>query len=623
MNVLFEELFKDVNHKRDRDAFIEALKIMEENGLYDYINNEYTESAKMDTISFIANKAKIVGESALWRGKQKLFLSKSKTKDYNNDPNFTNFTNQPIELYCGEWIANDNCIYKERGGEQLVASYQPILITKRYINIESSTEKFELSYFDENRWKTKIVSRETISSSSSITKLVNYGIDVASDTAYHLCSYLNKLYTLNKDVIPVVNSISRLGWVDDNFQDFLPYTNSEIVCDLEGEGKELVNSVSEKGNFDTWLKLANKVRAKESILRVVMASSFASPLISVLNTLGFITHIYGDRGAGKTLSLMLATSVWGNPTQGKLFNTINNTLFAIEGRAEILQNIAFSGDELHNLKMKDVNYDEFIYMIANGQGKGRGGKDLTLQKSKTWKLVAITTGEDKITKENSHSGSKVRVVEIESNRNLFKNIAGREVAEVLKNNYGFAGKMFIQKIIELGPDKLREMYNEVETEFLTDFIHVIDSKQMNAIVTIMLADRIAVDTIFKDGVYLKASDFKEIIKEESEISVAERAMNYIRDTISVNKNKFEKPSDMFPTSYNEFWGEMQVDCTIINKQILKRELQKEGYSLSEVISKWADKGYIQVYGDRFHYWNEKLKANCVKIFNNVAQVVPF
>lgn len=56
-----------------------------------------------------------------------------------------------------------------------------------------------------------------------------------------------------------------------------------------------------------------------------MAASFASVLLEPLGCLSFVFHLWGGSGTGKTVGMMVAASVWGNPAEGALTRTLNST----------------------------------------------------------------------------------------------------------------------------------------------------------------------------------------------------------------------------------------------------------------------------------------------------------
>lgn len=606
---MLEEIFKDILSKSDKDKFIEILKSEE---IYKAINN-YTPEQRIDAIFYIDEKAKLVGAYKLWNEKKKLKIKETKSVR-TKEANMTEFANQPVELYCGDWIAsNADGIVKFKGTQEMRVGYQPILITKRIVNIEDDTEKFEIAYYDENKWKYRYIPRTILSNSSSITKLVDYGIDITSSNAYATVNYLSDLYMYNKSKIPIVYSVSHLGWADKEYKEFIPFTKGEIICDCEGETKNIMKLYRQYGDYEKWLESMYQCR-KNNIVKVVMASSFASPLLKMIGINGFITHIHGDRGKGKTILLMLAMSIWGAPGLGELTNSINNTLFALECRAYFLQNLPFSGDELQNVNKYEINNDTLIYMIANGSGKGRGDKDQVIKKQKNWALNMITTGEDKITKDNSHGGSKVRCIEIENDEDIFDLENITDLANLIKENYGFAGKKFIEYVISQGKDNLTERYKKIRDEFMKNNSNL-DGKQINAISLLKLSNQLTTECIFTNEEPISDTYLLSLVKKEQEISVAERAKEYLLNAISMNKMNFAHSQDenSFNMSKKEFWGYFSENSCYMNKNIVDNVLRNGEFSFSEVKKKWGTSGFIEEYKGRYYYWNDKYKANFVQI----------
>ena len=84
--------------------------------------------------------------------------------------------------------------------------------------------------------------------------------------------------------------------------------------------------------------------------RVILAASFASPLLEVLGALPFFVHLWGvDSGTGKTVALMLAASVWGDPAVGAYIKTFDATVVGHEKTAAFLNHLPLCLDELQSL----------------------------------------------------------------------------------------------------------------------------------------------------------------------------------------------------------------------------------------------------------------------------------
>ena len=64
-----------------------------------------------------------------------------------------------------------------------------------------------------------------------------------------------------------------------------------------------------------WLECGNLLRANYPYARSIMAASFASPIVSILEHINIYYHACGHSLTGKTALLRFAMSIWGDPEQ--------------------------------------------------------------------------------------------------------------------------------------------------------------------------------------------------------------------------------------------------------------------------------------------------------------------
>ena len=238
-------------------------------------------------------------------------------------------------LDTGDWTVENSGIYREqtikREVKQIHATSTPIAPAAFLESHDSGMHKVELHYLRNNVQRSLICERETIASKTKILLLANHGINVTSNDAAELVRYLSDIERLNQLTIPSYKSISRMGWVGNQF---VPY-DSNIKFDGEEENRSLFQAVAKSGDFDEWVKFMGPLR-KNLHLRLMMAASFASPLIEKVNALPFVFHLWGKTGKGKTVALMVAMSIWGDPRGGKLTRTMNMTNAAMMSRPALL-----------------------------------------------------------------------------------------------------------------------------------------------------------------------------------------------------------------------------------------------------------------------------------------------
>ena len=156
--------------------------------------------------------------------------------------------------------------------------------------------------------------------------------------------------------------------------DFVPFVDN-YKYDGDISFKNVYKSIKTQGDYDVWKEHVKELRSKSKILKILMAASFASPLIEILGTLPFIVHLWGGTDTRKTVATMVAMSIWGNPSIGKLIKTLNSTVLAMSRYATFMHNLPVAYDELQIVRSKYKSFDEIIMQLAEGIDRGLGRRD--------------------------------------------------------------------------------------------------------------------------------------------------------------------------------------------------------------------------------------------------------
>ena len=597
LNAIENEFFKEKILLKVRDI-AKNLGIKNEfNRLYKAYNNEYSSNEEFN------------------------YKESSKVEE-----NLINFENCPIDnLEAGIWNTSNDGIWKieTRNYEpvKVMACQHPILPVERLKNVESGLEKVRLSFCRDNLWEDVVVDNSLISNRSSIVSLADRGIQVNSNIAGTLISYLSDILSLNNKKIPITKSINRLGWIDNDFVPFI----GDYKYDGDISFKSLYESVKVQGDYELWKEHIKKLRDESKILKIIMAASFASPLIEIIGTLPFIVHLWGRTDTRKTVAMMVAMSIWGNPSIGNLIRTLNSTVLAMSRYAAFMHNLPVAYDELQIVRSRYKSFDEIIMQLAEGIDRGLGRADGGIHTQGTWKNIFLFTGEEPITKEYSGGGAKNRVLEIEANKKIIDD--GVLTANLVKNNYGHASREFINNLPS--KEEIIKRHNEILNEVSS--ATVLKDKQAVAVATILLGDELS-NRIFNDDL-LTINDIIEVLPKENIIDLSERVYNIINDWIGQNINKFKNNDN------NEIYGKINTvrgECFII-KSILIDMLEKRNISFDGVKVALVEKGFL--FKDSRNKYTQRVRingvlTNCVKVklydndeddfFNEVSQDnVPF
>lgn len=550
---------------------------------------------RIKTLTMLEHRARTLRIARRFGQAWKAYQADSATPA-NSTEHETSFTGQPLALACGEWIANDAGIYRlKQQGDAIKHDYackMPVMPAAVLRNIETDTEKIQLAFRRaKSSWSKCVFPRSTISNKNKIIELADRGILVNSNTSAALVTYLGDCLANNAETIPIIQSVERLGWVDGVF---VPYAEA-LTLDNDGQGAELARAVHSKGTLEEWADYIAPLR-QNLYMRLILAASFASVLVSKVKTLPFVLHLWGGTGTGKTVALKVAASIWGNPEKYML--TLNGTTNALMGTAALLHDLPLLADELQTIKLDTnfQNYDKLIMQLTEGKDRARLTQQSTLKEQKTWNNCFIFTGEEPITQSNSGGGTKNRVIELQCKEQIVSN--GNAVVNFIDSHYGSAGRAFIEHIASKPAETLQQEFQDLQSALLN--LSGSSAKQCAALALIALADAYADECIFKDK--LQVLDLKQlagIAKSLAEIDSAERAYRYIMDVIAANYDYFVRRGKhgYYKTAIGACWGKLTADYIAINRTRITEELAKQGYSLNSVVDAWKNKGYIMTRSD--------------------------
>nr|DAZ17005.1 MAG TPA: active helicase ring shaped helicase [Caudoviricetes sp.] len=490
--------------------------------------------------------------------------------------NFTNFSGKYDNMFCGGWIANDTGIYAQTsGGIEEVACYHPILPVERLKNLETGEEQIKLAYKRNGRWNEIVVPKIMITSASKIVALSGRGIAVTSENAKLLVKYLADVENGNDDYIDVQCSTSKLGWIEN---EFIPY-DTDIIFDGDSRFKQTFESVSERGNYKIWLAHVKELRKSGRIeVKFLLAASFASVLVHILGGLPFFVDLWGETEGGKTVSLMVAASVWANPDESRYIGDFKTTDVALEAKADMLNHLPMFLDDTSktSARIRD-NFEGIVYDLCSGKGKSRSNKDLGINRENRWRNVMICNGERPLSSYVNQGGAINRILEVECGEKVYEN--PQRTADIVKKNYGFAGKRFIEIIRNLGVDHIREIQAEFQKKlFDTGKMQ----KQSLSLAIVLTADKIATEYIFEDGQYISIEDAKKVLIDRNELSDNERCYHFIQDKVAMNNQRFDTVTNC------EKWGVIDNGYAIFYNSAFDQICRDGGFSKKSFLS-WADK----------------------------------
>lgn len=381
-------------------------------------------------------------------------------------------------------------------------------------------------------------------------------------------------------------------------------------------------SMEVKGDERHWQAAMKRLKASGSqIPMLIVASSFAAPLMDLTEHSGVGIHFNTGTGLGKTSAMKIAMAVWGEP---KWANHTDDTALALETKAGILNSLPMYWDEASH---KSEQYAKILFRMVQGQSKAACRQDATLREGYNWKTMMISSGNESLVPAfNAQSGTATagmaRLFEISSQE---KRSGGgdefRETINALSQNYGHLGQRYAshlavhrKRIAEEVEDRLEAIFNnklvtsESEQRYwvvvLALFLQA--AKEVNTMLGWELFDRTtmgnALIKAFKEnqGLMEAEQEYHEADSLLSDYLNEHEAQTYMMDHENLKHMPAKILSDPHsvrdPVIINKIQKTREV---IVKKSELKDWLLEKQGDINAVLQNLATQGY-DVIGNKDH-----------------------
>lgn len=512
-----------------------------------------------------------------------------------------------------------------------LAAGAPVIISERIFNMDTKTEKVQLTFKYFDQWASVIRKRSEVFSARNIVSLTDFGLNTSSESAKYLVKYLQKLEAANLEAIPLTYAVSKIGWREHSLTDFIIPNTSRYRIDLEDEG-EITEAFSVRGDFTAWKDIAVQIR-QQAFARFILAASFAAPLLKIFKNRNFMIYFWGTSGGGKTASQMFSLTAWGSP--GKLMKSFYGTQNGIE------KALAFSNDfpmvinekQVMNGRDKQDLFEQIVYMLEGGRGKLRASKT-GLQKTSTWRSIGMASGEEPLSKENSIQGVKTRLLEL----NVYPVIDNDQFAKSLyaeaEEHYGHAGPVFMARLIQEAENNYEEIHKARQSlvavlrqQFPEHFSVHIDN-----VALVVISDYLSSMWIFgmeakqaEQEAYQLACTILQELPTQRQISDVERGWDFVQNWLAANDGRFD--GQYQEVKVTPAYGFKVDGYTCIYPEYLTKALQEAGFSPDKLIREFANKGRIVTEGDtdcmrtkvRVRYKGKQVRV--IKIYDKLQETL--
>ena len=472
----------------------------------------------------------------------------------------------------------------------MLISAEPIFVSKKLINVDDGTEKLELTFRRNGKYKSLIAPRADMLNRNAIIRYADDGFPVSSGTAATLTRYISEIESVNNRSIPIQRSIRRAGWIGNEF--FPCFHKGDIVAQSDGsETERILDALRKEGDEAEWMAAAEKVRG-QPFARAMLAASFASPLLEKLQHRNIYVHIWCDSRGGKTAVLKYSVSVWGNPRV--LVSKYFSTIVGMERFAGTLRHLPLALDELQTLNQKRLSVNDVVYTLGNGVGKTRGHMGRGIQHVEEWHNCILSTGEQPMSSDSSMDGVNTRLMELNAVPLPDEQLA-QELHRISEKNYGFAGERYIRWLVQ-NLDRLHGDYERIRSALESGNI------QLDNVAVLGLADfysSIAVFGMPEGQAFCEAVDLCRVILKNLDDNAPKNstiaAWEFVAGWVASNKARFCGGS-----MYHELtpvYGAIENGKVYVIAKELNSALEDAGYSYRKCVKGFQERGFIASFTD--------------------------
>ena len=382
---------------------------------------------------------------------------------------------------------------------------------------------FQWQNHDENAPRTVAIAREDFGTDSGWKMLKAQGLKMTQGSG--LTQKLTEHFHFNGNHFTQWTITNVTGWLNGAY--LLP--NGEIIGApskpiyfTDRSSSSLGYTTS--GTLADWQReIAQNVRGNASMM-IGVAVALAAPMLSLLGRESFGVHLFAESSKGKSTTLNIANSIYGNPEKIKL--SWSSTDNALKTEAAARNDGFLTMDEIGESKNKD-SLENIAYALFNGTDKNRSKKEGGNREIKRWKVSALSTGEKDLETQLRQQGAKVHAgqlvrllnVPLEEAKHLhnFPNNKAHadHLNEKVQECFGVIGREWIA-FLSNNADAVKSTYKIIRQKWL-DL-----SNNMSGQVQRVAGDRFAV---LETALYL-AKDLTQWTEEESAQAILKNFLNW-------------------------------------------------------------------------------------------------
>jgi uncharacterized protein (DUF927 family) len=216
------------------------------------------------------------------------------------------------------------------------------------------------------------------------------------------------------------------------------------------------------GDKQPWIDAAKFITDQgRQDLCAILATAFAGPLLRLIPVRGVVVSGYSrDSGIGKTTTMEIAQSVWGNP---KAMQGLTDSSKSVLFKMGELRNIPVFWDELQNQEHTKA-FVNVIFSTTQGREGSRLTRSVTLRQAGEWETMMVVCANNSVSDAIAQATTSTtagvnRVFEFRvkkvGQKSKFTTGEATQITGVVNENYGNVGVEYAKWLGE-HPDEIRD-----------------------------------------------------------------------------------------------------------------------------------------------------------------------
>jgi len=508
------------------------------------------------------------------------------------------------------------------GSDEPVVAKAPLVLIGRFRHLQDEVEYVELAFLVDGQWRRRIVPRCVIADRNKLIHLAAFGVAVTSNSTAALVEYLAAFEAENAGILLTENITGHMGWHRINGEDVfiwgetlirnkagedgdVPPPSIRFVASDNGN-QQISEALKSKGKFDTWRSAIQLIETHPRVLLAVF-TALAAPLLKIVGVPSFIVDYAAETSTGKTTSLRIAASVWGNPEECgpdrvSLVLSWDITPTCLERSAATLQSIPLMVDETKRAQWPAETLPKSVYAFCAGRGRGRGSID-GVRASATWATTMLSSGEQPITSFARDGGTHARVIQHwgppfgQANETTAGLV--NLLNEALRLNFGHAGPRFVRWLLHHRDQwsQFRSRFAAIRAELLAHSNgKPLAMRLCASMAVICLAEELAHDALNLPTGHMGPLSI-ELLQEFVETDRAAEALRYVLDWARGNHVRFYRiTGPTRPVVGGEWvgrWDGPDAQFVGVLPPTLEQVLREGGFcDFRGLVASWRDRGWL-------------------------------